>query len=102
MPKATPIPATQYRPVIVCTKARGVFYGQVGDSDGWSLAGATLKLKAARMAIIWGTTHGVMQLAHTGPTGKSKIGAPADSELAEVTAIFEVTAAADLAWKEVK
>lgn len=84
------------RPVIVCTEFRGVFYGLAGDTTG-----DVIHLKDARMAIYWGTTKGVMELAHTGPTAKSRISAPADIEIRKVTSVFEVTPEAEKAWKEI-
>jgi Domain of unknown function (DUF6948) len=84
-----------FRPVIVCTEFRGVFFGY---ADGTS--GDVIHLKDARMAIYWGTTKGVMELAQSGPTSKSRISAKADIEIRKVTAIFEVTPAAEKAWKE--
>lgn len=84
------------RPVIVCTEHRGVFFGYAGDTSG-----DVIKLSRARMAIYWGTTRGVMQLAHTGPTSNSKISAPADIEVRKITAIFEVGPEALKAWEAV-
>jgi hypothetical protein len=58
----------------------------------------SMPLKSARMAIYWGTTKGVMQLAETGPTSKSKISATADVPmLNDITAIFAIT---DEAWSK--
>lgn len=51
------------------------------------------------MAIYFGTTKGVMQLAETGPTSSSKISARADLELRKVTCIMEVTEAAAAKWE---
>jgi hypothetical protein len=85
------------RAVIVCTVHRGVFFGFAEDTSGDSI-----HLRAARMAIYWGTDRGVMQLAHTGPTSKSKISAPADIEVRGITAIFEVTPAALQAWEAIQ
>lgn len=82
------------RPVIVCTSYRGVFFGYAEDTSGDSI-----HLTGAKMAIYWGTTRGVMELAHTGPTDKSKISAPADIEVRGVTAVFEVTKEAEARWK---
>ncbi len=82
------------RPVIVCTLHRGVFFGWSKDTTG-----KTVELKRAKMAIYWGTTKGVMQLAHTGPTPTSKISSPADITVHEVTAVFEVTAEAASKWE---
>jgi hypothetical protein len=46
------------RPVIVCTEHKGVFFGYAEDTSG-----DTIHLKRARMAIYFGTTRGVMELA---------------------------------------
>jgi len=82
------------RAVIVCTEHRGVFFGYAADTSG-----DTIKLRGARMAIAFGTTKGVMQLAETGPTSQSRISARADIEVRKVTAVFEVTPAATSAWE---
>ena len=82
------------RPVIVTTEHRGVFFGYATDTTGDRFA-----LKRARMAIYWGTTRGLMQLAETGPTQTSKISARADLEIRKVTAVFEVTPEAAKAWE---
>jgi hypothetical protein len=82
------------RPVIVCTEYKGVFFGYAEDT-----AGDRITLKRARMAIYWGTTKGVLQLAETGPTSSSKISARADLDLRKVTSVFEVTEAACQAWE---
>jgi hypothetical protein len=85
------------RPVIVCTSHRGVFFGFAEDTSG-----DVIHLKDARMAIYWGTTRGVMELAEVGPNSKSKISSKADIEIRSVTAVFEVSDAAKLAWESVK
>lgn len=82
------------RPVIVCTEHRGVFFGYATDTTG-----ATVNLKRARMAIAFGTTRGVMELAETGPTSRSKISARADIEVRKVTAVFEVSGVAAEKWE---
>lgn len=82
------------RPVIVCTEHRGVFFGYATDTKG-----DVIHLKRARMAIYFGTTRGVMELAETGPTSSSKISARADIEVRRVTAVFEVTPAATEKWE---
>lgn len=84
------------RPVIVCTEVKGVFFGYAADT-----AGDTIHLKDARMAIYFGTTRGVMQLAETGPTPASKISAKADIEVRRITAVFEVSPTALKAWEAV-
>ena len=85
------------RPVIICTEYRGVFFGYAEDTSS-----DTIKLKEARMAIAFGTTKGVMQLAETGPTESSKISAKADIEVRKVTAVFEVSAEAQAKWDAIK
>lgn len=81
------------RPVIVCTEYRGVFFGYAKDTSG-----DVIKLSRAKMAIYWGTTKGVLELASTGPTTKSRISAPADIEVRKVTSVFEVTKDAEEKW----
>lgn len=83
------------RPVIVCTSHKGVFFGYAKDTSG-----DVIHLRGAKMAIYWGTTRGVMQLANTGPTSSSKISLPADIEVRSITAVFEVTPEAEKKWKE--
>lgn len=83
------------RPVIVCTSHRGVFFGYSSCKSGDEI----VHLKRARMAIYFGTTKGVMQLAETGPTSSSKVSARADLELRSVTAVMEVTPAAAEKWE---
>lgn len=84
------------RPVIVCTSHKGVFFGYSSCKSGDEI----VHLKRARMAIYFGTTKGVMQLAETGPTSSSKISARADLELRSVTAVMEVTPDAAAAWEK--
>ncbi len=92
-----PVKKKSERPVIVCTEHRGVFFGYADDTSG-----DVIQLKRARMAIYFGTTRGVMQLAETGPTSASKISARADLEVRKITAVFEVTAEATKAWEDAK
>ena len=81
------------KPVIITTQHRGVFAGLIPDDQ--DLAAKAMPLKSAKMAIYWGTTKGVMQLAETGPTDKSRISAAADIPmLHDITAIFDITAEA--------
>jgi len=86
--------ASNERPVIVCTEFRGVFFGYAADTTG-----DHVHLKRARMAIRFGTTRGVLQLAETGPTSASKISDRADVDLRKVTSVFEVTPDAAKAWE---
>ena len=82
------------RPVIICTEYKGVFFGYTTDTSG-----DMIRLRSARMAIYWGTTRGVMELAETGPTPQSKISARADIEVRKITAVFEVSGAAVAKWE---
>lgn len=87
------------KPVLVTTEHRGVFGGLVPDDH--DMYSRNFPLKNAYMAIRWGTTKGVMQLAHTGPTDKSLISAPADIDmLHDVTAIFAITPGAWELWQK--
>lgn len=88
--------AAKERPVIVTTEHRGVFFGYATDTRG-----SVIDLKRARMAIYWGTTKGINELAETGPTSKSRISAKADIEVRKITAVFEVTAEAAAKWESV-
>ena len=81
------------RPVLICTEHRGVFFGYAEDTTG-----VDIFLRNCRMAIRWGTTNGVQQLAATGPTDKSKVGSACDAEIRKVTAVFEVTSEAAEKW----
>lgn len=80
--------------VLITTQHRGVFVGQIPEEQ--DIAAKAMALRNARMVIYWGTTKGLMQLCHTGPTSSSKISAPADIPmLHDITAVFDVT---DAAW----
>ena len=84
------------RNVIVTTRHRGVFAGQIEDDQ--YVNAEIISLKNARMAIHWGTTKGFMQLAETGPTSSSKISAKADiPSLRDITGVFDIT---DEAWEK--
>ena len=84
--------------ILITTQHRGVFFAQIDDSTDLTQKTLT-KLKNCRMAIYWGTTKGVMQLADEGPTSSSKIGAPADVDVMhDITAIFSVTDKAAEKW----
>ena len=87
--------STSERFVIVCTTYRGVFAGYAADTSG-----DRIHLRQGRMAIYWGTTRGVMELAATGPTEKSKISAAADIEIRGITAVFAVTPEAEAKWNK--
>lgn len=82
------------RPVLVTTSHRGVFFGYATDTTG-----ETINLRAAKMAIYWGTTRGVQELAHSGPTSKSRVSLPSDIEIRGVTMVSEVTPEAAKKWE---
>ena len=87
------------KPVLITTAHRGVFAGLIPDDQ--DLTAKAMPLQSAKMAIYWGTTNGVMELADTGPTAKSKISAPADIPmLHDITAVFAITDAAWQTWVE--
>lgn len=86
------------KPVLICTQHRGVFFGMLPDKTDLTQRTLT-NIQNCRMAIYWGTTRGVMELAECGPTSKSKIGAPATVHvLHDVTSVFSVTDEAAAKW----
>jgi hypothetical protein len=94
--KSTETPATNGtgRAVIVFTARKGVFFGYADDTTG-----DRIFLRRARMAIYWGTTKGVFELAETGPTKSSKISSQADMDVREITGVLEVSPAALAVWE---
>jgi hypothetical protein len=82
------------RPVMVCTEYRGVFFGYAEDTSG-----DVIRLRSARMAIYFGTTKGLHQLAESGPTASSRISARADVEVRKITAVYEVSREAAEKWE---
>jgi hypothetical protein len=85
---------TAMKAVLVTTAHRGVFAGLIDEDQ--DISATDMPLTQARMAIKFGTTRGVMELADTGPTEQSKISAVADIPmLHDITAIFAIT---DKAW----
>jgi hypothetical protein len=91
---ATAKKGPERRPVIICTEYRGVFFGYAEDTSG-----DVIHLEDARMVLHWGTSKGVMELAETGPTSGSKLSAKANIEIRKITAVFEVTGAAETKWR---
>ena len=86
------------KPVLITTQHRGVFAGLIDDDQ--DITARSMPLKEAKMAIYWGTTKGVMQLAETGPTRTSKISASADiPALHDITAVFTITKGAWKKWQ---
>ena len=85
-------------PVLVTTAHRGVFAGLIPTTQ--DRAAKAMPLQAAKMAIYWGTSKGVMELAYTGPTSTSKISSPADIPmLHDITALFDITPEAWTKWE---
>lgn len=85
------------KPVLVTTLHKGVFFGYVPANQ--DMTARTLALTDARMAIYWGTTGGVAELAATGPTSRSKIGSKADIPcLHDITAVWAVSPEAERKW----
>ena len=82
------------RHVIVTTEYRGVYFGRLVEQTGRECI-----LEDAHMAIYWGTTKGVDQLANTGPTDKSRIGARAPRVwICGLTSVSDCTSEAVEAW----
>lgn len=87
------------KPVLVTTAHRGVFAGLIDDDQ--DVTAKTMPLKAAKMAIYWGTTRGVMELCQSGPTSSSKISLPADiAALHDITAVFDISPDAWAKWEK--
>lgn len=85
------------KPVLVTTKHRGVFFGTLtAEKDD----GTTVELEGARCAIRFGTSKGFFELARTGPTASSKVGATAPLvRLRDVTSVTLCSEAAAAAWR---
>lgn len=81
--------------VLITTSHRGVFAGKFVER----IADDRIVLDEARCAIRFGTTGGFAQLAATGPTENSKVGAKApQAEFLGVTAVLRCSAEAANAW----
>lgn len=89
--------STQLRPVILTTEHRGVFFGYATDTSG-----SVIQLKDARMAIRWRTKRGLIELAEIGPNAQSIISCKADIEVRKVTAVIEVSEAAQKVWDAIQ
>lgn len=82
--------------VLVTTKHRGVFAGFLVEDKSPN----SVSLADARCAIRFGTTQGFMQLAETGPTKNSRIGAKAPHvRLFDITSITQITEEAKSKWE---
>ena len=81
--------------VLITTKHRGVFFGQLVTREG-----NLVTLENARCAIRWNTEGGFLELADRGPNEGSKIGPTAPQiELYDVTSIAKCTDEAVTAWQ---
>jgi hypothetical protein len=88
------------RHVLVTTKYKGVYQGVLKNHD---IDREQCVLLDANMAIRWGTTDGVDQLANTGPTDNSKIAAMAPEVwLCGLTSIADCTEVAIEKWRQYK
>jgi len=84
--------------VLITTQHRGVFFGLVPTEQ--DMSAKTMSLKSAMCAIHFGTDRGVAQLAATGPTSTSRIGAAADIEaIHDITAVWSVSDEARKRWE---
>jgi len=88
--------AEKGRPVVVCTKHRGVFFGYTHDSDD-----ETIRLREARMCVYWSQdVRGVVNLSAAGPTASCKItAATPEIEVRDVTYVAECSDDAAAAWE---
>jgi len=88
---------TKKTAVLVTTEHRGVFFGW---ADTTTIPDdRNITLTDCRMAIRFGTTDGVLELAESGPTPQSKLsGTAPEASLGGVTMIAAVTDAAVAAW----
>ena len=85
-----------WRPVVVTTAHRGVFFGLAQATDG-----ETIFLQRARLCIYWSPdVRGFMGLAASGPTKGCRIGPAADITLRNITAVLEVSAEAAEKWEK--
>ncbi len=92
--RRTQKPATTERPVVVTTEHRGVFFGYATDTDG-----ETISLKRSRLCVYWSSdVKGFMGLAANGPSASCRIGPEADITLRNITAVLEVSPAAEANW----
>jgi len=84
-----------WRPVLVTTEHRGVFFGYAINTNG-----KTIALKNARSCIYWSASvKGFLGLAATGPDSQCRIGPRADLTLRAITSVAEVTPDAVEAWE---
>lgn len=84
--------------ILVNTSNHYVFCGLVPDDQ--NLSATTMRISDARCAIRWGVTDGIAELATTGPTNKSKLGAMQDLEaIHNIIAVWVCSDIAAEAWQ---
>lgn len=89
--------AAQKNPVIVTTKHRGVFQG---DLVSYDKATGHAVLKQSRCCVAWRSIRGFITLAFTGPNKHCRISPAAPSmEIPDVTSVIECTPEAAEAWQ---
>jgi hypothetical protein len=89
---------TNTKRVIVTTKHRGVFVGYLADDQ----QPARVTLTECRMAIRWGTTRGLLELAQDGPNSATKMSGEApEVVLHDITSVIGITDEADAAFGRV-
>lgn len=86
-------------PVLVSAGARRVYFGWVAAQDRADAEDRTVVLRRARVPLRWGTSGGVPELAETGPTERSKVGARSDVLVTDVRVVRAVTAKAAESWE---
>lgn len=83
-------------PVIVVTEHHGVIFGYMNPDD---ISKRSFPMKKTKVAIEWGTTKGINELAATGPTAKSLISAEADAPIVhDVIKVLKVSREAESVW----
>ena len=82
------------RPVLVTTAHRGVFFGYAED-----ISQSTIQLTGCRNCLYWSADmKGFAGLASMGPSATCRIGPAVDLILRDVTAVVDVTPAAEALW----
>lgn len=89
---------TKKRPAVVTTEHRGVFFGTLTAEDSEA---RTVTLTDAQMCVYWAAdVRGVLGLAATGPSKKSKVTPPVPKlALTGTTAVMDATDEAVTAWR---
>jgi hypothetical protein len=92
-------PAMPLTRVIVTTSHRGVFVGHAEPAALQTPTPDSVVLHDALMVIRFGTTHGLLQLAATGPTPSTKLSLKSPLlTVSKVTMVATMTPEAETAW----